>query len=153
LAQRYVPRNRSDVSPSKSQRKEYRRYGRSEPPYFPPTTQKLRRGFNQGSGIGRATAIAYAQAEAKSIALLGRTESTLRETECLVRAANAALQIDVFVASVADEAVMKRVAEKIGAWDVLVLNAGYITAPVKIVDVSIDDFWTAYEVRRSTFSG
>jgi len=64
----------------------------------------------------------------------------------LIRSANAAIEIDVFVASVTDEAATKQIAEKVAAWDVLVLNAAYISAPFKIADVPLDEFWKAYEV-------
>jgi NAD(P)-dependent dehydrogenase (short-subunit alcohol dehydrogenase family) len=96
----------------------------------------------KGSGIGRQTAIAFAQAGAKKIVLIGRTESTLRETEGLLPESSSA---SVFTSSVTDEAGMKKIAESVGAWDVLVLNAAHISSPAPIVKTSLQDYWSDYE--------
>ncbi|CAI6335357.1 unnamed protein product [Periconia digitata] len=57
-----------------------------------------------GTGIGRATALAFAAAKAKHIILLGRTMSTLKETLSLIRGApNASsTKVTIFQASVTD---------------------------------------------------
>ncbi|KAF2638879.1 NAD(P)-binding protein [Massarina eburnea CBS 473.64] len=95
-----------------------------------------------GSGIGRATAIAFAQAKASHIVLLGRTESTLRETEALI---SGDIKISVFPSSVSDEAQMEHVADKVGDWDVLVLNAGNVGVSGHIMKSSLEDIWGSYE--------
>lgn len=101
-----------------------------------------------GSGVGRATALAYAEAGAEHIVVIGRTESTLRETKTLIDLATKSrekVKVSVFVCSVVDKAAIQNVAKTVGSWHVLVLNAGYISSPISIVDVEVDEFWKAYE--------
>ncbi|KAF2678078.1 NAD(P)-binding protein [Lentithecium fluviatile CBS 122367] len=101
-----------------------------------------------GSGIGRATALAYARASASHIALLGRTETTLQETASLISATaepKTKPKVSVFPCSVTDDAAIRNVAKEVGSWDVLVLNAAYLSTPVKVADVDVDEFWKAFE--------
>ncbi|MCM3503485.1 SDR family NAD(P)-dependent oxidoreductase, partial [Microbacterium sp. P26] len=74
-----------------------------------------------GSGIGRAAALALAQA-GFTVALLGRTEASLRETQQdAIRAAGGDAQ--VFPVDVTDEAsvdhAFARIAQQFGRLDVL----------------------------------
>ncbi|WP_175874215.1 SDR family oxidoreductase [Burkholderia sp. BCC0397] len=89
-----------------------------------------------GSGIGRAAAIALAQA-GFTVALLGRTEASLRETQDAIRAAGSDAQ--VFPVDVTDETsvdhAFAQIAQQFGRLDVLFNNAGR-NAPV----VSLDDY-------------
>jgi len=77
-------------------------------------------------GIGRATALAFA-AERARVAILARTEATLRETEAALRdrgaAASLAVRADGTVASEL-EAALARVERELGPLDVLVNNLG-----------------------------
>ncbi|KAI8936467.1 hypothetical protein NX059_006873 [Plenodomus lindquistii] len=99
-----------------------------------------------GSGIGRATALAFAKAGAAHLILIGRTESTLKETQGLVAASNAASsKVSMFSASVTDEAKVKDIASQIGAWDVLILGAAHISPPSSIVETSLQKWWADYE--------
>lgn len=50
-------------------------------------------------------------------------------------------------ADVADEAAIGKAAEKVGKWDVLVLNAGLLTEPLPIEKSDIVDWWRVFEVR------
>ncbi|OCL08732.1 hypothetical protein AOQ84DRAFT_221578 [Glonium stellatum] len=59
-----------------------------------------------GSGIGRETAIAFAASGAKHVVLVGRTESTLLETQKLIP--NGTTTCSVFAGSVTDEEAMDR---------------------------------------------
>ncbi|RAL17618.1 SDR family NAD(P)-dependent oxidoreductase [Aspergillus homomorphus CBS 101889] len=95
-----------------------------------------------GSGIGRATALAFAQAGASHIALLGRTEATLLETQ---RTLSATSKSSVHVVSVTDEAALREVASTIGTWDILVLSAGHIADPAPIADTPVDNWWQSFE--------
>ena len=97
----------------------------------------------QGSGIGRETAIAFAAADAKHIVLIGRSESTLTETQQLIPSS---CKCSVFPADVTDQAGIEKVAQTVGTWDVLILNAGYISTPAPVVKASLDDYWKNYEV-------
>jgi NAD(P)-dependent dehydrogenase (short-subunit alcohol dehydrogenase family) len=70
-----------------------------------------------GSGIGRAIALAFADAGARLI-LVGRTRETLEETARLAGNGH------VLVADVSDEAAVSRMAGEAGPADILVNNAG-----------------------------
>ncbi|KAF2199993.1 NAD(P)-binding protein [Delitschia confertaspora ATCC 74209] len=96
-----------------------------------------------GSGIGRETAIAFATAGAKHVALLGRTSSTLLETQKLI--SESSTTASVYPVDVTDEARVKKVAEAVGNWDILILNAGHISAPAYIAQSSVDEYWKNYE--------
>ncbi|KAH6861096.1 hypothetical protein BKA58DRAFT_443861 [Alternaria rosae] len=96
-----------------------------------------------GSGIGRATALAFAKAGAARLILIGRTESTLRESEKLLAGSKA--ECVVFSVSSTDETAMHDVAKQVGAWDVLVLAAAHISSPSTIVKSSLQDWWADYE--------
>lgn len=79
--------------------------------------------------------------------LVGRTESTLLETQKLLPAGTCTSTI--CVASVADAEQMRKVAETAGLWDVFVLNAGHLGRPTSIAEASMEDWWSSYEVRSS----
>ncbi|TVY37691.1 Short chain dehydrogenase [Lachnellula subtilissima] len=95
-----------------------------------------------GSGIGRATAVAFAKAGAKRIILIGRTESNLIETQRLLESQTCASE--VFVCSITDEAAVKQAASSIGSWDVLVMNAGH-ASPGYVITSTLADYWQNYE--------
>ncbi|AQQ30478.1 SDR family oxidoreductase [Burkholderia orbicola] len=94
-----------------------------------------------GSGIGRAAAIALAQA-GFTVALLGRTEASLSETQDAIRAAGGDAQ--VFPVDVTDETSVDRafaqIAQRFGRLDVLFNNAGR-NAPVVSLDEYELDVW------------
>ncbi|MPV56313.1 3-oxoacyl-ACP reductase [Burkholderia sp. HI2761] len=96
-----------------------------------------------GSGIGRAAAIALAQA-GFTVALLGRTEASLCATQDTIRAAGGDAQ--VFPADVTDEAsvdqAFARIAQQFGRIDVLFNNAGR-NAPVVSLDEYELDVWNS----------
>ncbi|MDR0240719.1 MAG: SDR family oxidoreductase [Burkholderia sp.] len=96
-----------------------------------------------GSGIGRAAAIALAQA-GYTVALLGRKEESLRETQDAIRAAGGDAQ--VFPADVTDEAsvdhAFTQIAQQFGRLDVLFNNAGR-NAPVVSLDEYDIDVWNS----------
>ncbi|WP_027780894.1 MULTISPECIES: SDR family oxidoreductase [Burkholderia] len=96
-----------------------------------------------GSGIGRAAAIALAQA-GFTVALLGRTEASLYATQDAIRAAGGDAQ--VFPADVTDEAsvdhAFARIAQQFGRLDVLFNNAGR-NAPVVSLDEYELDVWNS----------
>ncbi|AIO45426.1 SDR family oxidoreductase [Burkholderia cenocepacia] len=96
-----------------------------------------------GSGIGRAAALALAQA-GFTVALLGRTEASLRETQDAIRAAGGDAQ--VFPVDVTDEAsvdhAFARIAQRFGRLDVLFNNAGR-NAPVVSLDEYELDVWNS----------
>lgn len=96
-----------------------------------------------GSGIGRAAAVALAGA-GFAVALIGRTEASLRETQEAIRAAGG--DAHVFPADVTDEAsvdhAFAQIAQQFGRLDVLFNNAGRNAPPVSL-DAYELDVWNA----------
>jgi NADP-dependent 3-hydroxy acid dehydrogenase YdfG len=99
-----------------------------------------------GSGIGREIAKAFAEAGADSIHILGRTEQSLKETQALVEEMQKDVKVIVHVADILDAAALHQTAKKIGSWDVLVANAGYIPKPDLIDTSDPDEWWKTFEV-------
>lgn len=74
--------------------------------------------------------------------MIGRTESSLQETAALIKTDT---KVDIFSASVTDEIRLKEIAELVGDWDVLLLNAAHRLTPGPIVTASLQDWWQHYE--------
>ncbi|KAG8153756.1 SDR family oxidoreductase [Burkholderia catarinensis] len=106
-------------------------------------TKKFAAVTGAGSGIGRAAAIALANA-GFTVALLGRKEASLRETQDAIRAAGGDAQ--VFPADVTDEAsvdhAFAQIAQQFGRLDVLFNNAGR-NAPAVSLDEYDFDVWNS----------
>ncbi|XDG05841.1 hypothetical protein ABKA04_005456 [Annulohypoxylon sp. FPYF3050] len=98
-----------------------------------------------GSGIGREIAVAFATAGAAHIVLIGRTLKTLNETASLVSQVNALSKVTTLPVDVVDGAAVEKAAESIDNWNVLIHGAAFINAPVFTTQVSIDEYWKAYE--------
>ncbi|KAJ5662171.1 uncharacterized protein N7477_009787 [Penicillium maclennaniae] len=93
-----------------------------------------------GSGIGRATAVAFARAGANKIVLIGRNEAPLVETQKTIDCSSS-----VHAADVTDEKAITEIAAATGTWDVLILAAGYVAGPASIRESSVDDWWKSFE--------
>jgi NADP-dependent 3-hydroxy acid dehydrogenase YdfG len=100
----------------------------------------------QGSRIGRETAVAFAATEATHIVLVGRTKTTLGETESFIAKLGKNTTVLIVVADVEDETDVKNLAGAIQSWNVLVHNAGYMNTPSLITQADIEDYWKAYQV-------
>jgi len=102
-------------------------------------TKKFAAVTGAGSGIGRAAAVALAHA-GFTVALLGRNEASLRETQDAIRAADG--DAHVFPADVTDEASVDRafsqIAQQFGRLDVLFNNAGRNAPPVSLGEYEFD---------------
>jgi NAD(P)-dependent dehydrogenase (short-subunit alcohol dehydrogenase family) len=96
-----------------------------------------------GSGVGRAIVLALAR-DGWDVALLGRTESTLRETIDLASKSGTRTKLLAFPGDVSDESAVTRVADQIrqevGDVDVLVNNAGTNVPRRSLEELSIEDF-------------
>jgi len=99
-----------------------------------------------GYGIGRELTKTFAQAGAAEIAILGRTESALVETQTIVTKAYPKTKISYYIADVTNEAAVKKAASAFGTWNTLVMNAGYLPDSALVRDTNIDEFWKGYEV-------
>jgi NAD(P)-dependent dehydrogenase (short-subunit alcohol dehydrogenase family) len=102
-----------------------------------------------GTGIGRATVEAFAQAKAASITITGRRLAPLEETKKSVEA-KYGVPVHIFSADVVDGDAMRKVAKEVGGWDVFVHNAGYMAEKKTITETDIDDWWKGWEVRHVT---
>jgi NAD(P)-dependent dehydrogenase (short-subunit alcohol dehydrogenase family) len=103
-----------------------------------------------GQGIGKATARAFAQADAYAIIIIGRTQKTLLETKVELEQVNPPTKVRSFVGDVTDADAIRTIFESIkqefGHVDVLISNAGYLPDPVPISKQDPDDFWKAFEI-------
>ncbi|ROW06275.1 hypothetical protein VPNG_08076 [Cytospora leucostoma] len=97
-----------------------------------------------GSGIGRATALAFAEAGASHVALLGRTEATLQETGNAIATAGQ-VTTSVHTADLTKAESLEEAAGAIGKWHVLVLSSAYVAKPSSILSSGVDDWWQAFE--------
>ncbi|WP_367109238.1 SDR family NAD(P)-dependent oxidoreductase [uncultured Psychrobacter sp.] len=104
-----------------------------------------------GSGIGRATAIRFAN-EGASVVLVGRTAKTLEETAKELPLDRTWIHTDTYMTVTCDISVqsqvqemVRRTVEKFGKIDILVNNAGKATQG-RITDLSADDWKSAIDV-------
>ncbi|MBV9276091.1 MAG: SDR family oxidoreductase [Verrucomicrobia bacterium] len=101
-------------------------------------------------GIGRATAVAFAQAGARAIYTTARSEKALEETKALVSKANPETQSEYMVCDVTDEEEVKAsitdCVTKFGGIDVVDSNAGYLDQWKKIGESDPASWWKTWEV-------
>ena len=136
-------------------------------PYIDPTTNPALSCAGQlvlitgaGTGIGQAIALAFAQAGAAGLILLGRTTTTLTETEALIRrAAGSTFAGKVFTttADITDPSAVEAAFTAIrtafpekhgrsGVPDVLVQNAGGMLTTGLLEEADIEGFWRTMEL-------
>ena len=101
-------------------------------------------------GIGRATAVAFAEAGARAVYLTARSEAALKETRALVLKANpetlcAYSVCDVTSAKDVEAAVAECVAQ-FGGIDAADANAGYLGPWVKIGESDPEGWWRNWQV-------
>jgi NADP-dependent 3-hydroxy acid dehydrogenase YdfG len=103
-----------------------------------------------GTGIGRATVEAFAQAKAGSITITGRRLAPLDETKKYIEG-RYNVPVRIFSADVVDGVAMRKVAAEVGEWDIFVHNAGYMSELKTITETDIEDWWKGWEVTHSTY--
>ena len=99
-----------------------------------------------GRGIGPEFARAFAQAGAAHVALLGRTQGTLTKAKDAIGVDFPSTKVTTHAADVADEVAVRKAAEEVGPWDVLILNAGLASRLAPIADIGLDEWWKVFEV-------
>lgn len=104
-----------------------------------------------GTGIGEAIAIAFAKARAKGVALLGRTEATLKSVADKIASRSQQTDTLVVTADITSREQVAAAFEKVTkhfdtAPDVLVNNAGGMLATGSVADIDIDGFWKTHEL-------
>lgn len=103
-----------------------------------------------GGSIGGAIALAFAQAGATQIALIGRRETPLLETKQKVERKVANVKIlsvpggDIANSKAIEDAFAK-VHAAFGKIDILVANAAYLPKFASIATADPDEWWTGYE--------
>ncbi|MEV0317673.1 SDR family oxidoreductase [Streptomyces sp. NPDC050658] len=100
-----------------------------------------------GSGLGRATALAFA-AEGANVVVAGRSEGPLKETVGLIEeAGGAALAVTADVTSSADlAALVDAVVERFGSLDVAVNNAGVFRGGQPVTELAEEDWRTMLDI-------
>ncbi|KAL0934677.1 short-chain dehydrogenase [Colletotrichum truncatum] len=100
-----------------------------------------------GSGIGATIARSFAEANTAKLILIGRTESTLKETSTVLRTEFPGLDVTYHVADISAPEQLAEVFTAIGSSpDVLVNNAGYLPEPGSFVDADLKDWWQAFQI-------
>ncbi|MCP4762174.1 MAG: SDR family oxidoreductase, partial [archaeon] len=101
-------------------------------------------------GIGRATAVAFAQAGAEAIYLIARSEKKLEETKSKIMKANPKTQCTYMICDVTHADQVKAAVEdcvtKFGGIDVADANAGVLDKWDKIGESDITRWWRSWEV-------
>jgi NAD(P)-dependent dehydrogenase (short-subunit alcohol dehydrogenase family) len=99
-----------------------------------------------GYGIGRELTKTFAQSGASEIAIIGRSEGPLLETQKLVTEKFPKTKVVYYLADVTDSAAVKKAAEAFGKWNILVMNAGYLPDPGLVSEANPDEFWKGFEI-------
>lgn len=89
---------------------------------------------------------AFAEAGASHIAIIGRSQETLEEAKKQISNDFEKVKITTHACSASSETQMAEVAKSIGAWDVLVPNAGVAGNLKPLKDADISDWWNVFEV-------
>jgi NAD(P)-dependent dehydrogenase (short-subunit alcohol dehydrogenase family) len=101
-------------------------------------------------GIGAHVAVAFATAGARKIALIGRTEKTLRETKDTITKAYPDADVLVAVTDTSKSESLglaaHRIRSDLGAWDVYADFAAILAEPVTIAASDEDTWWQAFEI-------
>jgi NAD(P)-dependent dehydrogenase (short-subunit alcohol dehydrogenase family) len=125
-------------------------------PYISPTRPELSAGGKNvvvtggGTGIGNAIGVAFAQADAKSVSIIGRRLDKLKSGAATISAASKETQVlyevtDLLNLSQVDTA-LKGIVEKVGKIDILVSNAGYVPIPGHLVGYNAENLAHGFEL-------
>jgi NAD(P)-dependent dehydrogenase (short-subunit alcohol dehydrogenase family) len=101
-------------------------------------------------GIGQATAISFAQADAAAVYITARSPKGLEETKNRVLEANPRTKCNYSLCDVTDEQQVKAAiadcVNKFGQIDIADANAGYLSNWTKIAESDPESWWRSWEV-------
>jgi NAD(P)-dependent dehydrogenase (short-subunit alcohol dehydrogenase family) len=101
-------------------------------------------------GIGQATAVAFAEADAAAVYITARSAKALEETKSQVLRANPDTKCEYSLCDVTDEQRVKAAiadcVKKFGVIDVADANAGYLDKWLKIGESDPESWWKSWEV-------
>lgn len=103
-----------------------------------------------GTGIGAGVALSFAQAGVSSISILGRREELLQKTKARIESQFPGVSVFAYAADVTCVGDIKTsfadIHARVGSIDVYVNNAGALQGDSRIKEVSIEDWWSVFEV-------
>ena len=104
-----------------------------------------------GTGIGKAAAIAFAQAGAKSVSIVGRRLDRLQTAAAVIMAANPSTQVvlqtgDVTNRPSLEAALHAIVAETGGKIDIFINNAGILPKEAPVIDYPESEIRRSFEI-------
>ncbi|GAA5920107.1 hypothetical protein JCM1841_004102 [Sporobolomyces salmonicolor] len=99
-----------------------------------------------GRGVGRATALAFAQAGAKKVILTSRSQNELEEVKDAIEKLGKSTEVKVITANLTQEKDVDRLFEEAGEVDVLINNAGYLERCALIRDSDPADWIRTQEI-------
>lgn len=99
-----------------------------------------------GTAIGRALSLAFADAGASPIAILGRREGELHTTKGDIESRHERVAVSIHLTDLVDLDAVEAKAAEIGRWDILVCNAGYLSDLPHLVNSEPEEWWNAFQV-------
>jgi len=125
-------------------------------PFISPTRQELSASGKNvivtggGTGIGKATAIAFAQAGAASVAILGRRLDRLQTAAAEITSAGPATRVLFEICDMSNRAAvdiaLQNITDKVGKVNVFVSNAGILPTLGKVVGYDESEFRRGFEL-------
>ena len=103
-----------------------------------------------GSGVGEATAHAFAQAGARAVILCGRRVDPLNKVKTDVESKSPSTRVAVYSVDISKEdsvaSVFEDVKRNFGPLDVVVNSAGHLSDKGDITESSLSNFWDSFEI-------
>jgi short-subunit dehydrogenase len=103
--------------------------------------------LTHSSGLGPVLASSYARASASTIYLVSRTLSRLESTTSDLSAKYPKTKFIPLATDIADTASVEKLFSTIpNKIDILINNAGYLSAPANILTADLADYWTSFTI-------
>lgn len=103
-----------------------------------------------GGAIGAATALAFAKAGAKKIAVLGRRKNLLDNTKAEVEAAIPGTTVEAIHCDISEsdsvQGAFGNIKKDLGDIDILVCAAGYLSDFHPLKDAEPEEWWKGFEI-------